>query len=200
MENQSNETKAFEVSLKRWEQDGGKDIYSDTNDIIVLPLAAKIPPQSKQKFRLVLKKPSLGTKQASYRLFFDERQYKQTSNLDNSIITFLLNMTVPVFVTGAQYKAIESITWSADIVKKDNSVVLAVANNGSKFIKIRNVTVKELPAFTSGDWQYVLPETKASFTIPLLKKTLPESLSISYASIRPSRREKEVRDGSSLFR
>ncbi|HXW53646.1 MAG TPA: fimbria/pilus periplasmic chaperone [Myxococcota bacterium] len=191
MENQSSETKAFEVSLKKWEQDEGQDIYSDTSEIVVLPLATKIPPSSKQKFRLVLKSPPQGTKQVAYRLFIVERPYKTTSDNTNSIVTFLLNMTVPVFVTGTQFKAIERASWSADFAKQNNSIVLSLANQGSKFIKIRDITVKEIPAFRSGDWQYVLPGTTLSFTIPFAKKTTPESLAISYAAVDPVEEKKQ---------
>jgi|SRR5579871_2269540 len=183
LDNQSGETKAFEVSLKRWQQDASEDIYTKTSEIIVFPLAAKLAPHSKQKFRLIAKSLPQGTEQSCYRLFVNERPHTTTSESDSGTVTFLLNMTVPVFATGPQFKAVDSVAWSANVVKKDDSIVLAVANNGSKFMKIRDVAAKEVPSFRSGDWQYVLPKTTRTFTMPLAKKAVPKSLSVSYAAV-----------------
>ena len=44
----------------------------ETNKIVVFPLMSKIPPKSKQKFRLVLKTRPSEPIQATYRLFFNE--------------------------------------------------------------------------------------------------------------------------------
>jgi P pilus assembly chaperone PapD len=183
MENQSTETKAFELSLKRWQQDKNEDIYSDTNDIILFPLASKIPPHSKQKFRLILKNLPQNSEQIAYRLFFFERSYQTRSKDKVSAINFLLNMTVPVFVTGSKFIPIENTSWAANVVKKDSNIILSLTNNGSKFLKIRNITAKEAPSFKSGDWQYVLPAATRNWTIPFIKKATPNALTISYASV-----------------
>ena len=183
MENQTDEVKAFNVKIQQWRQEKGNDIYTETKDVIVIPLVAKIPPKSKQKFRVILKNTPQGKEQVPYRLFFNEIPHQSTSKIDGSAITFLLNMTVPVFATGTNYKALEKATWSAEYIKKDQSLILSLANAGSKFMKIRNIAAKEIPSFMSGDWQYVLPSTVRSWTIPFGKKSDPASLALTYMEV-----------------
>lgn len=183
MENQTEEVKAFNVKIQHWQQEKNNDVYSETKDVIVIPLVAKIPPKSKQKFRVILKAIPQEKEQATYRLFFNEIPNQTMSKLESSAITFLLNMTVPVFAMGPNYKPIEKATWSAELIKKENSILLSLANTGSKFMKIRNVAAKEIPSFKSGDWQYVLPSTVRSWTIPIGKKTDLASLAVSYTEV-----------------
>lgn len=189
LENKADDTKAFEISLKKWQQDKNEDVYTETPDLIVFPLAVKLPPKSKQKFRLILKNPPQGAEQASYRLFFVESSYQTRSKPDVSAVTFLLKMTVPVFVSGANYKPEEKVIWSADIPSKD--MVLSLKNDGNRFIKIRNVTLKEVPSFGSPDWQYVLPKTTKTWTVPLGKKVPTDSITVHYAAIESFEEKKK---------
>jgi len=70
--NNGNEKIDFQVSAKEWKQDEkGKDIYEDTEDIIFFPKVMSVEPNSQRAIRVGLKTPP-SAREKTYRLFVQE--------------------------------------------------------------------------------------------------------------------------------
>lgn len=190
LENQSDKEKIFEVSIKEWKQENNDYVYIETNKIVVLPLMSKIPPKSKQKFRLVLKNRPSEPIQASYRLFFNEIAEKSKDKIKSASFSFLFKLLVPVFVEGNNFIKKNEKSWIIKTDEKNKNVKLSLKNNGSSYVKIRNISVNQLNKFKDDNWQYILPNATRSWVIPFKNKTPFNFIDIKYSYIEDNEEKK----------
>ena len=193
LENQSDKEKIFEVSIKEWKQENNDYVYIETNKIVVFPLMSKIPPKSKQKFRLVLKTRPSEPIQATYRLFFNEIAEKSKEKAKAASFSFLFKLLVPVFVEGNNFIKKNEKVWSTKINEKNKNITISLKNNGTNYVKIRNISVSQLNKFKDDNWQYILPGATRSWAIPFKNKTPFNFIDIKYSYIEDNE-EKKISD------
>jgi fimbrial chaperone protein len=141
--NNGNEKIDFQVSLQEWNQDEkGKDVLTETNDIVFFPKIMSVEPNSQRAVRIGLKVlPS--TKEKTYRLFVQEiptpKNQQDIEVKDKNIkagVTIAFRFSMPIFVK--PLKPQESCVF--DSIEMSKGVVKAVVKNtGNVHIKTRAV-------------------------------------------------------------
>jgi fimbrial chaperone protein len=106
--NNGNEKIDFQVSVQEWRQDEkGKDVYTDTKDIVYFPKVMSVEANAQRAIRIGLKGP-LGTKEKTYRLFVAEiptPKKMQDVKVEGKIpagITIAFRFSMPIFVKPAK--------------------------------------------------------------------------------------------------
>ncbi len=132
-----------QIDVKEWGQDAeGKDIYSDTKDIIFFPKIMTVDPSEQRAIRLGIKIPAVA-KEKTYRLFVEEIPSQQKPSDEKKTgkisagLTIAFRYATPVFVKPIKQQesaVIENIHLSKGMVKA------VVRNTGNIHIKLLNVT------------------------------------------------------------
>jgi fimbrial chaperone protein len=140
--NNGSEKIDFQISIKEWNQDEkGKDVLTDTKDIIFFPTVMSVEAKSQRAIRIGLKAaPSL--KEKTYRLLVQEIPTpKKTADGDvkkdiKAGVAIAFRFSMPVFVK--PLKPQES--YVIDRIEMSNGVVKAtVRNTGNVHVKLRAV-------------------------------------------------------------
>lgn len=97
IQNESDKGFTIQMSTYLWTQDDdGKDIYTETKDIIYFPKIAEVKGSEEKTIRLGIKKPRSNIEQA-YRIYIDE--IRDPEAVEGSAITFLMKVGVPIFIS-----------------------------------------------------------------------------------------------------
>jgi len=141
--NNGSEKIDFQVSLQEWSQDEkGKDVLTDTNDIVFFPKIMSVEPNSQRAVRIGLKVPP-SAREKTYRLFVQEiptpKNKQDIEVKDKNIkagVTIAFRFSMPIFVK--PLKPQEGYVF--DRIEMSNGVVKAVVKNtGNVHIKTRAV-------------------------------------------------------------
>jgi len=176
--NNSNEKIDFQVSVQEWNQDEkGKDVFADTQDIVFFPKVMSVDPNSQRAIRIGLKGP-LGVKEKTYRLFVQEipTPKKPTDEEGNKNIkagvTIAFRFSMPIFVKPSMPRE----AYVVDKMEMSKGVVKAIVKNvGNVHVKLRAVTFsgkaadgKELFTKEIGGW-YILHGLSIPYTADVPK-------------------------------
>ena len=134
-----------QIDVKEWSQDeNGKDMYTDTKDIVFFPKIMAVEPNEQRAIRIGFK-GSLGAKEKTYRLFVEEIP-SQKKGSDAKIpgkitagLTIAFRFATPIFVKPARPQEngrIESMNMSKGIVGA------VVKNIGNVHLKLLGVTFR----------------------------------------------------------
>jgi fimbrial chaperone protein len=140
----------YQTQAMVWSQADGVDHREITNDLIVVPPIAEIPPGARQIFRVTLRTNATGQEQA-YRLIFEDITKTSASADQEVAIHLLVNHDLPVFVAAAgnpqpQLQLGPCLDKPAGIMN-----CVRVNNIGDRYAQIRGFTLER------GDWQHELP-------------------------------------------
>jgi fimbrial chaperone protein len=140
--NNGNEKIDFQVSVQEWSQDEkGKDVYTDTKDIVFFPTVMTVEANAQRAIRIGLKAPAT-LKEKTYRLFVAEIPTpKKTSDVktEGSIkagVTIAFRFAMPIFVKPARPQesyVIDGLEMSKGTVKT------IVKNTGNVHVKLNAV-------------------------------------------------------------
>ncbi|MGJ0516039.1 MAG: fimbrial biogenesis chaperone [Methylomicrobium sp.] len=135
--NPSSQAISFQAETLIWRQQGGTDRYEPTDDLLVAPPIAEIPPQSSQIFRVTLRRPLSGIDEQAYRLVLED--VSETLTPQPGAIAIRFNHNLPVFALSAgEAKALPR--WSRCAAAAGKGCV-QLDNNGSRHIRLLGVTV-----------------------------------------------------------
>jgi fimbrial chaperone protein len=134
----SGETKInFQISLSEWTQDiEGKDVYSETTDIIFFPKMMTLEAGEQQVIRVGLK-GSRALKEKTYRIFIEEIPSREKTNSSNVAIS--IRFAPPIFVKPAVVKtggAIDTISLT------QGKISAVLRNTGNVYFKITSIFIK----------------------------------------------------------
>jgi fimbrial chaperone protein len=140
--NNGNEKIDFQVSLQEWNQDeNGKDVLTDTNDIIYFPKIMSVEPNSQRAVRIGLKAPP-SAREKTYRLFVQEIPTpKKSTDAEGKKeikagVAIAFRFSMPIFVKPLKPQEVfvfDSIEMSKGVVKA------VVKNTGNVHVKTRAV-------------------------------------------------------------
>lgn len=141
--NSGNESINFQISVKEWAQDAeGKDVYTDTQDIVFFPKIMTTGPNEQRAIRIGIKVPA-ALREKTYRLFVEEiptqKKQDEVKGLEKirAGVTIAFRFAVPIFAMPLQPKAggvIENVGMSKGAVKA------IVKNTGNVHFKLLSVT------------------------------------------------------------
>lgn len=98
LSNQTDHAVVVHAQLKRWIKNKKKDIYTDSNDLIITPPMMMIEAGGSQLIRVGLRKAPHPSEVTTYRLFLTEQPPKSTPRSGGSRIIIVFRLNLPVFV------------------------------------------------------------------------------------------------------
>lgn len=148
----------FHFKVVSWTQNSGKDVYQQSNDIMVMPSIVTIQPNSSQIVRLGLKADAHPHVETHYRVYMNEVPQRDANDDKNKGLSFRLQVGLPVFV--APLKPV--LPTKAPCVKLEEGK-LKLYNNGHKHVHIDTVHFphnknKAETANPQKIFKYVLPQ------------------------------------------
>lgn len=165
LDNSESQEKVFEASIKQWKQENGEDVYTDTDEVLVLPAMRKVAPGSRQKFRVIVRKKTDGTTQKPFRLFFREVPHSLKNISPKAALSISFQLVLPVFVNEKNYERKDNIIWTAQYNENSKKILLKLENKGNTFFKFGNLRANEIIKPINPEWRYVLPNTEVSWEI-----------------------------------
>ena len=148
-----------------WLQQGGRDRYEPTDDVMVVPAIVEVPAHSSQLFRVALRKPSTSPVERSYRVLLEDISdvppASDKSGTAGAAITLRFNHNLALMVAPAA-KPIQAIRWTPCSLATSGTAAappatpaadqtcVRVLNAGNRRMKVKTLTI-------SGDgWQQTL--------------------------------------------
>jgi fimbrial chaperone protein len=162
--NHEDEPVTFQAHVVQWRFDGQKEVYTDSNEVMLNPPIATVGPHQTQFIRLGLRRPVEGPDEESYRLIVEE--VPQAKPGFRGVQT-ILRMSIPIF---AVPKAATSahVEWQASRTS-DARLRLVATNRGNAHIQIKSleVTGAESPdGYLKGNaLTYLLPAQQREWLI-----------------------------------
>ena len=145
-----------QIRVFGWQQADGQDHLVSTQDVVVSPPMAVLPPGAEQVVRVlrVSKRPVAG--EESYRVLVDE--LPDAAQRRNGRVKVVLRYSIPVFFAQPAVAAAR-VNWS--IVERNGSWLVEAINSGGRRLRIANLMLKDNAGRTlvqqPGLVGYVLP-------------------------------------------
>ena len=160
--NQGNETVTIQTTVMGWSQDGGRDLLTPSQDLVVSPPIFKVAPGATQTVRIGLLRKADKERELTYRLFLQEVPPPRAAGEQG--VSVALQLALPVFVQ-PQGRAAPVLSWQATPAS-DGAVELSLANAGNAHVQIveaRLVRPDGSVAAESAPRTYVLPGQSRSW-------------------------------------
>jgi fimbrial chaperone protein len=151
------------MRLKAWTQDAaGKDIYTDSDDLIYFPRQMDLEPDSRRLVRVGLKSAPAGVERA-YRLFIEEQPAAGETSNRAANVAIQFNFGVPVFVTPQGAQPVFEV---GEPVLQKGRISLPVQNKGNRFVRLSKLTVSDGASWSQdvNGW-YSLAGTTRTYTV-----------------------------------
>jgi fimbrial chaperone protein len=136
--NSSDQPISFQAETLTWSQQDGADRYEPTDELLVAPPIAEIPPQSSQIFRVALRGPLAETGERAYRLVLEDVSEILAPQPGTVAIRF--NHNLPVFAVSANDAAKAEPRWSRCAASPGKGCV-RLDNDGSRHLRLSELTV-----------------------------------------------------------
>jgi fimbrial chaperone protein len=157
LRNGSPQSVVVQAQAYLWEQQGGEDRLSETQDLIVSPVVFTLAGEGSQLLRVALRRPVDPSSELSYRLVLQE--VPQRSSPQSTGLSMALRLSLPVFVR-ADAVTSPSVNWSA-IVDPDGNLVVTARNEGTAHLRLLGFEVA-----AEGNPAHVLRQPVASYVLP----------------------------------
>ena len=135
-----------QVRVFLWDQKGGDDVLTPTDELIASPPVMQIAPKSTQTIRLVRRSAAAAGPERQYRVLIDE---VPTSAEAREGVSIKLQYSVPVFVAATAPDVAPQLAWQ--FFRRDGAWFLRVTNSGTLHAQIGATTLA-----TSDGKQYEL--------------------------------------------
>jgi fimbrial chaperone protein len=172
--NKSDESVLFQLKAVKWTQKAGKDIYSETKDIILNPPIINISPDSYQLFRVGLRTQLNPNKEHTYRIFATQVATSSEAPKTTAAITTLMEFNLPIFIQPKEEK--KDVHSELKFIKSDQ-LQLHVINNSNIHVQITEIslyphkTELDTSLLSQETFVYLLPEQEKIWILPWSKST-----------------------------
>lgn len=166
------------VKVMEWTQDAqGKDVYTDTTDLVYFPRQMEIEPDGRRLVRVGAKAPA-GATERTYRMFIEE-QPDPASEAAKAQVSVYFRFGVPIFLTPAAPR-LQADIQEPTLDKGRLSVVLK--NNGNRHVRITRVNVSADAGFSRevAGW-YSLAGTERTYALDLPRDVCRKAKTLSVA-------------------
>ncbi len=163
----------IQVKAYTWQQQGGKDIYTETQNLLITPPIVFIKPGQQQLLRLGwIKQAFPAQEEQALRLYIQQVPAQTSSNLqEKSSVMISLRIGIPVFIEPL-ILAQPELHWQIK-PGKNNKLILSVENTGNMHVKIVHIDLAYNGQLLSGfdTFQYLLPHQTHSWEITQPRKS-----------------------------
>ena len=118
-----------------WKFSGSKDVYQDSDDVLLNPPIFTLAPDKPQLMRLGLRRPQSEANEIAYRLIMEEVPPPPKPGIS---LRTILRISVPIFVEqqGAAHKQMD---WKAEVIP--TGVKITATNNGNVHVQVKNLSL-----------------------------------------------------------
>jgi fimbrial chaperone protein len=135
--NRDDQPVTLQAHVVTWSFEGQKDVYVDTDEVMLNPPIAVVGPRQTQSIRLGLRHPVEGAEERSYRLIVEEVPPPAKPGFQG--IVTLLRLSIPIFATPKAATA-PQINWQV-LRTSDSRLKLIASNLGSAHVQIKTLAV-----------------------------------------------------------
>lgn len=164
VENLGDEPVTVQAHVVAWNANGGDEVQTDNDEILLNPPIFSVLPGHQQYVRLGMRKPRPDGSESTFRLILEEVPPPPKPDLNG--LRTLLRISVPIFFKPRV--SAPHLVWSAKR-GSDENVVLSVSNSGNAHVQIRKFSVAAADSgeagFVHGTVSYVLQQGKKEWTI-----------------------------------
>ena len=166
----------LQIKLVSWTQGpDGKDIYSDSDELIYYPRSMTLGPNESRVVRLGIKTPAQ-ERERSYRLQIEDVPGDVPPAAQGPAVKFRYRFSIPIFLPPQVPKRVAEIE---NLTVKGGNIQLQVANRGSQHVRFDRITVKTAAGFSmDAEVWYVLPGASRLFQIELPREECVRAKSI----------------------
>jgi fimbrial chaperone protein len=155
---------AAQVRVFRWTQVKGKDVLTETRDVVASPPIVRLEPEKSNVIRIVRTSKTPIQGEEAYRLIVDELPPAQDKS--GLSINFVLRYSIPVFFN-AKSQQPAALDWS--VHSRKDKVILTVVNSGGNHLRLSGLSLKpdggKPVDFGPGLVGYVLANSTARFEL-----------------------------------
>lgn len=179
LENKGDQPVTVQASTASWTQEGGRDVLTATQDLVISPPIFKIAPGATQTVRVGLLRAPDPTRELTYRLFLQE--VPPPPEPGQQAVSVALQLALPIFVQPpGPTRATPKLVWAAKPADGD-ALELSLANEGTAHVQLVDAklaaedgtVVAEVTARA-----YVLPGQAQSWRVKPLRSWGGESLKV----------------------
>ncbi len=158
------------LRLREWHHRGGRDVYSDSRELLLNPMIFRLQPQQEQLVRVGLVRPLGSEQERAYRLFIQEVPDGRP-RIKRRIATYL-SISLPLFVApdaaerGEPDRSI--LVWNLEPTP-DGGLVLEVENKGNLHAELGALGLRRqngAPVTTIDRRTYVLAGGRRQWALP----------------------------------
>ena len=132
---------SFQIRAVEWKQDAeGRDVYTDTSDLIYFPQQMQIPPTDSRVIRIGYRNPAAQVEQA-YRLYVEEIPAKSPGREGQAVVDVAVRFGIPVFL---RPQAVQERGEIRKLEVTGGKAAAQVENLGSVHFRINRVTLQAL--------------------------------------------------------
>lgn len=157
LRNGSSDSVVVQAQAFLWEQQGGEDRLTETQDLIVSPVVFTLAGEGSQLLRVALRRAADPSTELSYRLVLQE--VPQQSSPQSTGLSVTLRLSLPVFVQAGTDTS-PSIAWHA-AADPDGNVVVTARNDGTAHLRLLGFEIAP-----EGNPRQVLQQPVASYVLP----------------------------------
>lgn len=179
--NHANARLRVAVKLMAWTQDAqGKDVYSDSSDLIYFPRQMELAPESKRLVRIGVKGPA-GAVERAYRLFIEEEP--DPTPTGRSQVALYFRFGVPVFQAPAVPRPDLQLL---DLVLRKGKLYVPVRNAGNQHVRLETIKVSDGAGHAQevAGW-YSLAGTERTYVVDIPEAVCRNASSLSLTAEGP---------------
>lgn len=135
--NHEDEPVTFQAHVVAWSFDGQKDVYADSDNIVLNPPIATVAPHQTQLIRLGLRRSVEGAAEESYRLIVEEVPPPARPGFRG--VQTVLRFSIPIFAN-PKSPSVPQVHWVA-MHTSDAHLRVIATNRGSAHVQIKSLEV-----------------------------------------------------------
>jgi fimbrial chaperone protein len=183
LENLGDQPVVVQASPMLWRQEGGRDVLTATQDILVSPPIFTIAPGATQTVRVGLMRPADPERELSYRLSLQE--VPPPPDPARPGVSVALQLVLPVFVQPlAPARAAPKPVWSARRAQ-DGAIELTLSNQGTAHVQVVDARLVAEDGAVVGEASpraYVLPGQSQTWRVDPMRPWNGEALRVTTRS------------------
>jgi len=157
--NSGDDPVVVQISVQGWAQNAGKDVLTDTKEMIVSPPIVTIPAGQEQIIRLGLRRAPDAQRELAFRMFLQEVPPPPRPGFQGLVVA--LRIGLPIFVQPRQGPAKAVLLWNASKASSPDLLKLSADNAGTGHIQISTIELfrpsEKEPIATFSGLAYILP-------------------------------------------
>lgn len=168
------------IKLVSWTQTAdGKDIYTDSDDLIYYPRSMTLGPKESRVVRLGIKTPPQ-ERERTYRLQIEDIP-GEIEPSKGPAVNFRYRFSIPVFLPPQAPKRVAEIE---DLTVKGAKLRVQIASRGSQHVRFDHITAKSAAGFSKeAEVWYILAGSSRAFQIDIPREECLRAGSISISAV-----------------